>query len=95
MNPTDAELIKGIIDRDTSAFDTLYARYVEKIRSRVRRMVREEGLVQDLVQEAFLVLARAMCAENPGIVFANAAAAGEIDPLQDVDSRLFVGLNPL
>ena len=45
--------------------------------------------------KGFNVLARAMCAENPGIVFAIAAANGEIDPLQDVDSRLFVGLKPL
>ena len=27
-----------------------------------------------------------------GIVFARAAATGEVDPLTDVDSRLFVGL---
>ena len=29
---------------------------------------------------------------HPGLVFARAAANGEIDPLTDVDSRLFVGL---
>ena len=40
----------------------------------------------------YTVLARAMRANRPGIVFANAAASGEIDPLTDVDSRLFVGL---
>jgi hypothetical protein len=41
---------------------------------------------------AFTVLARARRAEHPGIVFARAAAAGEIDPLTDVESRMLVGL---
>lgn len=54
MTPTDAELIKGIIDRDTRAFDMLYGRYVDRIRSRLKRIVREESVAQDLVQEAFL-----------------------------------------
>ncbi|MBN1580757.1 MAG: hypothetical protein JXA89_08640 [Anaerolineae bacterium] len=40
----------------------------------------------------FTVLARARQAQCPGIVFARAAASGEIDPLIDVDSRLLVGL---
>jgi hypothetical protein len=40
------------------------------------------------------VLARAMRAEHPGPVFAHAAAADEVDPLTDIDSRLFVGLQP-
>ena len=44
------------------------------------------------ITKGFNVLARAMRAEHPGIVFARAAATGEIDPLADVDSRLFVGL---
>jgi hypothetical protein len=38
------------------------------------------------------VLARAMCARHPGIVFARAAANGEVDRLEDPDSRLMVGL---
>ncbi|MGH2507334.1 MAG: hypothetical protein ACRDHZ_08005, partial [Ktedonobacteraceae bacterium] len=42
--------------------------------------------------KSFHVLARAMRAEQPAIVFAHAAAIGETDPLVDRDSRLFVGL---
>jgi hypothetical protein len=42
--------------------------------------------------QSFHVLARAMRAEQPAIVFAHAASIGEIDPLIDVDSRLFAGL---
>jgi hypothetical protein len=38
------------------------------------------------------VLARARRSERPGIVFARAAANGEVDPLVDVESRLWVGL---
>ena len=42
----------------------------------------------------YSVLARAMRSKRPGIVFAHAAATGEVDPLTDLDSRLFVGLGP-
>ena len=42
--------------------------------------------------QAFTVFSRAMRAENPGVVFAHAAATGENDPLTDIDTRLFVGL---
>jgi hypothetical protein len=42
----------------------------------------------------FGVLARAMRAKSPGVVFANAAACGEVDPLGDLDARPFVGLGP-
>ncbi len=38
------------------------------------------------------VLARARRAKRPGIVFARAAASGEVDRLEDVDGRLLVGL---
>ncbi len=49
--------------------------------------VRQAGL-----PKSFNVLARAMRAKRPGVVFALAAATGEVDPLADLDSRLFVGL---
>ena len=41
----------------------------------------------------FSVLSRARRSSHPGIVFARAAATGEVDPLVDVDSRLLVGLS--
>jgi hypothetical protein len=44
------------------------------------------------VPGAFSVLARARRAKHPGIVFARAAATGEVDPLRDVESRVLVGL---
>lgn len=42
--------------------------------------------------KGFNVLDRAMRAKYPGIVFADAAANGEVDPLTSLDARLFVGL---
>ncbi|MHC4931970.1 MAG: hypothetical protein ACYTGV_07265 [Planctomycetota bacterium] len=51
-------------------------------------------LEQSSRSKGFHVLARAMRARSAGIVFAQAAAAGEIDPLTDSDSRLFVGMHP-
>ena len=44
------------------------------------------------VSRSFNVLTRALRAKHPGLVFASAAAAGEVDPLADVESRLLVGL---
>ncbi len=44
------------------------------------------------VPTGFNLLARAMRAERPGVVFALAAASGECDSLSDVDGRLFAGL---
>jgi hypothetical protein len=55
-------------------------------------MRRAYGLRETGHSRAFTVLARAMRSEQPGIVFARAAATGEVDPLTDMDSRLFVGL---
>jgi len=58
-----------------------------------------ESLRDDLSRATFSirprgysVLARAMRADRPGVVFAQAAATGEVDPLPEPDCRLFVGL---
>jgi hypothetical protein len=57
---------------------------------------RWEGLGREMRQrdqaERFTLLARARRAERPGIVFARAAANGEVDLLEDGESRLLVGL---
>ncbi|MHB9025076.1 MAG: hypothetical protein ACYC7E_13040 [Armatimonadota bacterium] len=50
------------------------------------------GVRESSSPKGFTVLVRAMRAEHPGIVFAHAAATGEVDPLTDVDSRLLVGV---
>ena len=38
------------------------------------------------------VIARARRSDRPGVVFARAAARGEVDPLEDVDARVLCGL---
>lgn len=53
------------------------------------------GMAPPATSQAFTILARAMRASRPGVIFARAAATGEVDPLTDIDSRCFVGLlNP-
>ena len=52
------------------------------------------GIREASLTKGFSVLARAVRAAHPGVVFARAAATGEVDPLTDLDSRLFVGLGP-
>lgn len=44
------------------------------------------------VSRSFNVLTRALRARHPGLVFARAAANGEVDPLTDVEARMLVGL---
>jgi hypothetical protein len=57
---------------------------------------RWEGLGREMraqdQPEVFTLLARARRAQHPGIVFARAAADGEVDPLEERESRLLVGL---
>lgn len=53
------------------------------------------GFRAEHAPKGFGVLVRAMRASHPGPVLARAAAAGECDPLTDLDARLFVGLKPV
>jgi len=57
----------------------------ERLSSGMRERMRPRG---------YGALARAMRSPLPGVVFALAAAASEVDPLVDLGSRLFVGLPP-
>ena len=43
-------------------------------------------------ERAYGVLARARRSDRPGVVFARAAARGEVDPLEDIDARILCGL---
>ena len=43
--------------------------------------------------DGYGVMARARRAKRPGVVFARAAAAGELDPVTDEYARLFVGIS--
>ncbi len=63
----------------------------------LRRVVMEwetdgDRILSENRSKSFHILARARRAVNPGIVFARAAAMGEVDPLVDAESRAFVGV---
>ncbi len=53
---SDRDLIKGVLERDETAFEALYARYEEQLRRHLRRTVRDGGAAEDLLQEVFLRL---------------------------------------
>jgi hypothetical protein len=76
--------------------EELYASAVGARMGLARYWQRWEELAEEARQrrqpERFTVLARARRATRPGIVFARAAANGEVDPLIDAESRLLVGL---
>ena len=90
----DIVIRNGYCDGLTS--DELYTLCVESREGLVRfssELQRVAWELRDSSQsKGFTVLSRAMRAKHPGIVFARAAACGEVDPLTDIDSRLFVGL---
>ena len=76
--------------------EELYALSVGAREGIVRRNLERQRIELELHNDSqptgFTVLVRAMRAKHPGVVFARAAVTGEVDPLSDVDSRLFVGL---
>jgi RNA polymerase sigma-70 factor (ECF subfamily) len=57
---TDEELLERIArDRDPAAFDEVYARYSRAVYSLVRRVIRDAGASEDVVQDAFAAVWRA------------------------------------
>jgi hypothetical protein len=82
--------------RDGLTSEEMFAVVVDSREGQARAILEWEQIRQGARSgqgpQGFHVLARAMRAEHPGIVFARAAAAGESDPLLNPDSRLFVGL---
>jgi hypothetical protein len=75
--------------------DELYAKAAGARQGLAELAWRWEGLGREARRqdqpERFTLLARACRASHPGIVFARAAANGELDPLEDNKSRLLVG----
>jgi DNA-directed RNA polymerase beta' subunit len=75
--------------------DELYAKAAGARQGLAELARRWEGLGYEMRQqdqaEQFTLLARARRASHPGIVFARAAVNGEIDPLEESESRLLVG----
>jgi len=56
--PSDAELVRRLGDADGAALSALYKRFGRPCYSLARRICADEGLAEDVVQEAFLALWR-------------------------------------
>ncbi len=54
--PTDAELVQRLGDADGAALPQLYHRFVRPCYSLARRICNDDGLAEEVVQEAFLTL---------------------------------------
>jgi len=54
--PSDEDLVRRVRSRDAQAFDALFARHSQAVRSRLVRIVRDEAAAEDLLQEVFLRL---------------------------------------
>lgn len=55
----DEELVRGVVDGAGAAFAALYDRYGRRAYSLARRVCADDGLAEDVVQEAFLAFWRA------------------------------------
>ena len=75
--------------------DLAWVHMLASVRDPMANLRAAYGLKPPAPPKGYGVLARAMRAKHPATVFARAAATGEVDPLTDLDSRLFVGLPPL
>ena len=64
-------------------------------RPRLLEMVSARPAADHFAPSGLGVLARAFRSPRPGLIFAQAAATGETDPLTDLDTRLWLGLPPL
>jgi RNA polymerase sigma-70 factor (family 1) len=51
----EAELLANFAEGDASAFNTLYERYYEPIRLNIFKIVRNETITDDLLQEVFIL----------------------------------------
>ena len=86
MGLTPQELFRLALDSKNTLADLMYG--IPESAAQYNRNQRPAG---------YNVLARAVRSgrNGPGFVIASAAASGEIDPLKDLDARLFMGLTDL
>ncbi len=54
MDSSDEKLVKEIIQGNEKAFDILYRRYARKVYSIIARIVKDEHLAEDIMQEVFV-----------------------------------------
>ncbi len=92
----DADLIRRLQARDPNAMAELYDRYGKLTYSLIYRVVRNEGVAEDLVQEAFLRVWNRMAAFDAGKGalgpwILTVARNRAIDYLRSLDGRLSAG----
>jgi len=92
----DADLIRRLQARDANAMAELYDRYGKLTYSLIYRVVRNEGVAEDLVQEAFLRVWNRMAAFDAekgalGPWILTVARNRAIDYLRSLDGRLTAG----
>ena len=92
----DADLIRRLQARDANAMAELYDRYGKLTYSLIYRVVRNEGVAEDLVQEAFLRVWNRMAAFDAekgalGPWILTVARNRAIDYLRSLDGRLSAG----
>ena len=65
----DVSLIMAYLDGEAAAFDTLFRRYHDRVRSVCMRYLGDEAVAEDLVQETFFNVLRALHRVNEGFNF--------------------------
>jgi RNA polymerase sigma-70 factor, ECF subfamily len=64
-DPSDAELLARVGERDREAFETLYGRYVRPVFGLALRRLGDRGHAEDAVQEAFAAIWRSASTYRP------------------------------
>src|SRR5437867_5058850 len=54
MEPTEADLIRAVLDGDVSSFEPLVQKYSPRVFATARRYARRESEVEDIVQEVWV-----------------------------------------
>jgi len=65
----DVSLIMAYLDGEAAAFDTLFRRYHDRVRSVCMRYIGDEATAEDLVQETFFNVIRALNRVTEGFNF--------------------------
>ena len=63
--PSDAELLARVAERDRAAFEILYGRYVRPVFGLALRRLGDRGHAEDAVQEAFAAIWRSAATYRP------------------------------
>ena len=65
LDPSDAELLARVAERDREAFELLYGRYVRSVFGLALRRLGDRGHAEDAVQEAFTAVWRSASTYRP------------------------------